>query len=145
MIRPSLFRCFREVGSWPVPLLLPSLCRPPSNERLRNQRPTLVLPPDVSTSVKEIWIGNMLLLETLLVNPPPLPKPFWHKYALGWVWGFYIYLFVGSFDDPEQGGEIFVSESLCNQEQEFYYDLLFLLLDFRQRILISCWIFDKGF
>ena len=31
-------------------------------ERLRNQRPILVVPPDVSTSVKEIWIGNVLLL-----------------------------------------------------------------------------------
>ena len=30
-----------------------------SVERLRDQRPTLVVPPDVSTSVKEIWIGNL--------------------------------------------------------------------------------------
>ena len=30
MIRPSTFWCFRLGGSWSVPLLLPSLCRPPS-------------------------------------------------------------------------------------------------------------------
>ena len=48
----------------------------------------------------------MLLLETLLVNFLPAPEPFWRKDALGWVWGLYIYLFVGSFDDPEQGGEL---------------------------------------
>ena len=35
-------------------------------ERLRNERPTLVVPPDVSKSVKEIWIGNVLLSETFL-------------------------------------------------------------------------------
>ena len=29
-----------------------------------------------------------------------------------------------SFDDTEQGGEIFVSESQCNLEQEFYYEIL---------------------
>ena len=57
-------------------------------ERLQNQRPTLVVPPDVSTSVKDIWIGNVLLLETLLVKFLLAPKPFWHKYALGWVLGF---------------------------------------------------------
>ena len=84
------------------------------SEILQNQRPTLVVPPNVSTSVKEIWIGNMLLLETLLVKFIPAPEPFWRKYALGWVWGFYIYLFVGSFDDTEQGGGIFVSEARCN-------------------------------
>ena len=62
-------------------------------ERLRNQRPTLVVPPDVSTSVKEIWIGNVLLLETFLVKFLPAPEPFRRKDALGWVWGFlYIYL-----------------------------------------------------
>ena len=74
-------------------------------KRLRNQRPTLVVPPDVSTSVKEIWIGNVLLLENSLVNF----LPFLRKDALGWVWEFFIYLFVGSFDNPEQGGELFVS------------------------------------
>ena len=51
------------------------------NERLRNQRPTLVVPPDVSTSVKEIWIGNVLLLETFLVKFLPAPEPFWRKDA----------------------------------------------------------------
>ena len=81
MIQPSPFRCFREVGSWQVPLLLPSLCRPPSNKMLQNQRPTLVVPPDVSTSVKDIWIGNVLLLETFLVKFLPAPKPFWRKDA----------------------------------------------------------------
>ena len=82
-----------EAGSRPVPLLLPSLCRPPNNERLRNQRPTLVVPPDVSTIVKEIWIGNVLLLETFLVKFLPAPKPFQCKDALGWDWRFlYIYL-----------------------------------------------------
>ena len=45
-------------------------------ERLRNQRPTLVVPPDVSTSVKEIWIGNVLLLETFLLQFLPAPEPF---------------------------------------------------------------------
>ena len=87
----------------------------------------------------------MLLLENFLVNFLPTPEPFRRKDALGWVWRFFIYLFVGSFNDPEQGGELFVSESQCNQEQEFYYELLLLLLDFRQRLLIPCWIFDKGF
>ena len=80
-------------------------------KKLRNQRPTLVLTPDVSTSVKEIWIGNVLLLETFLVKFLPAPEPFRLKDALGWVWGFFIYLFLGSFDNPEQGGGIFVSES----------------------------------
>ena len=57
---------------------------------------------------------------------------------------FYIYLFVGSFDDPERGG-YFTSEAQYNREQEFYYEILLLLLDFQQRFLIFCWIFDKGF
>ena len=39
------------------------------------------------------------------------------------------------------GRGAFVSEAWCNREQEFYYELL---LDFQQRILISCWIFGKG-
>ena len=65
----------------PVPLLLPYLCRPPSNERLKNQRPTLVVTTDVSTIVKEIWIGNVLLLETFLVKFLPAPEPFWRKHA----------------------------------------------------------------
>ena len=61
-------------------------------ERLRNQRPTLVVSPDVSTSVKDIWIGNVLLLETFLVKFLPAPEPFWRKDSLGWVWGgLYIY------------------------------------------------------
>ena len=114
-------------------------------KKLRNQRPTLVLTPDVSTSVKEIWIGNVLLLETFLVKFLPAPEPFRLKDALGWVWGFFIYLFLGSFDDPEQGGGGFVSESRCNREQEFYYEILLRMLDFQQRLLISCWIFNKGF
>ena len=84
------------------------------HERLRNQRPTLVVPPDVSTSVKEIWIGNVLLLETFLLKLLPAPEPFRRKDALGWVWGFLIYLSVGSFNDPEQGGGLFVSKSRCN-------------------------------
>ena len=50
------------------------------------------------------------------------------------VFIFFIYLFVVSFDDPELGGELFVSEDRCNREQEFYYELLMLLLDFRQRL-----------
>ena len=82
-----------------------------SPERLRNQRPTLVVPTAVSTSFKEIWIGNVFLLENFLLKFLPAPKPFRRKDALGWVWGFLIYLFVGSFDDPEQGGELFVSEA----------------------------------
>ena len=77
------------------------------HERLRNQRPTIVVPPDVSTSAKEIWIGNVLLLEKFLVKLLPAPEPFQRKYALAWVWGFSIYLFVGSFDNFEQGRELF--------------------------------------
>ena len=84
------------------------------SERLRNQRPTLVVIPDVSTSVKQIWIGNVLLLENFLVKFLRAPELFWRKYALEWVWGLYLYIFVGSFDDPEQEGGIFVSESRCN-------------------------------
>ena len=61
-------------------------------ERLQNQRPSLVVPTNVSTSVKDIWIGNVLLLETLMVKFLPAPEPFQRKYALGLVWGFYIYL-----------------------------------------------------
>ena len=57
-------------------------------ERLRNERPTLVVPPDVSTSVKKIWRGNVLLLETFLVKFLLAPEPFLRKDALGWVWGF---------------------------------------------------------
>ena len=76
------------------------------DERLQNQRPTLVVPPDVSTSVKEICIGNVLFLETLLVKFSHAPKPFRRKDELGWVWGFFIYLFVGSFKYPERGGEL---------------------------------------
>ena len=80
----------------------------------------------------------MLLLETFLAMFLPAPETFRRKDALGWVWGFLIYLFVGYFDDPEQGGGIFVLEYRCNREQEFYYELLLLLLDFRQSLLISC-------
>ena len=53
----------------------------PRNERLQNQRPALVVPPNVSTSVKEIWIGNVLLLETFLVKFLPAPEPFRRKDA----------------------------------------------------------------
>ena len=104
------------------------------HERLQNQRPTLVVPPNVSTKVKKTWIGNVLLLETLLVNFLPAPESFRRKDSLGWVWGFFIYLFEGSFDDPERGGE-----------------LLFWKLDAidsRNFIMISCyscWISVKVF
>ena len=57
-----------------------------SSKMLQTHRPTLVVPTGVSTSVKEIWICNLLLLEALLVKFIPAPKPFWRKYALGWVW-----------------------------------------------------------
>ena len=50
---------------------------------LQNQRPTLAVLPDVSTSVEEIWIGNVLLLEKILVKFLPAPKPFRRKDALG--------------------------------------------------------------
>ena len=50
-----------------------------TSERLRNQRPTLVVPPDVSTSVKEIWIGNVLLLENFLVKFLSAPEHSGHK------------------------------------------------------------------
>ena len=53
-----------------------------TDERLRNQRPTLVVPPDVSTSVKEIWIGNVLLLETFLLKFLPAPKGFGRREKL---------------------------------------------------------------
>ena len=79
---------------------------PACAERLQNQRPTFAVPPDLSTIVKEIWIGNVLLLETLLLNFLPATKPFWRKNVLGWVRFIYIYLFLGSFDDTERGGEI---------------------------------------
>ena len=80
-IRPSPFRCFREAGSRTVPVLLKSLCRSPSNYRLQNHRPTLVVPPNVSTSVEVILICSLLLLETLLVKFLPAPEPFRRKYA----------------------------------------------------------------
>ena len=66
------------------------------------------MPPDVSTIVKDICIGNVLLLETLLVNFLPAPEPFRRKDALGRFWRFFMYLFVGSFDDPERGRGAFV-------------------------------------
>ena len=50
-------------------------------ERLQNQRPTLIVPPNVYTSFKEIWIGNVLLLENLLVKFLHAPEPFRHKDA----------------------------------------------------------------
>ena len=49
----------------------------------------------------------MLLLEKFLLKFLPVPEPFCCKDNLLWVWEFFIYLFVGSFDDPEQGGKIF--------------------------------------
>ena len=61
--------------------LLPSLCRPPIKKEFRNQRRTLVVPPNVSTSVKDIWIGYVLLLENFLVKFLPAPEPFWRKDA----------------------------------------------------------------
>ena len=57
----------------------------------------------------------------------------------------FINLFAWSFNNPEQGGGILVLKSRCNWEQEFYYELLLLLLDFPQRILKPCWIFTKAF
>ena len=57
------------------------LAFPVLHERLRNQRPTLVVSPDVSTSVKNIWIGNVLLLETFILKFLPAPEPFWRKDA----------------------------------------------------------------
>ena len=63
-------------------------------QRLRNQRPALFVPPNVSKIIKEIWIRNVLFLETLLVKVVPTPKPFWRKDYLGWVWGLYIYIFL---------------------------------------------------
>ena len=63
-----------------------------------------MVPPDVSTSAELIWISNVLLLETLLVKFLPAPEPFQRKDPLGWFWGFYKYLFVGSFNNTEQGG-----------------------------------------
>ena len=101
---------------------------------LQNQRPILVVPPDVSTSVKEIWIGNVLILETLLVEFLPATKPFLRIYALGWVWGFFIYLFLGPFDDPEWGGELSFRKIDAIKSRNF--------------IMSSCcyfWIFVKGF
>ena len=65
----------------------------PRYKRLQNHRPTLVVPPDVTTSIKEISIGNVLFLESLLVKFLPTPKTLRRKYALEWVWEFsYTYL-----------------------------------------------------
>ena len=89
-----VLRCFPESSSDLT------LVAKTTAERHRNQRPTLVVPPDISTSVKEIWIGNVLILETYIVKFLPVPKPFKRKDALRWVWGFLIDLFVGYFDDP---------------------------------------------
>ena len=121
-----------------------NLLRPPWYKRLRNQRPTLVVPPYVSTSVIVIWIGNVLLLETLLVKFLPAPDPFWNKYALGRVWGLYIYLFVGSFDDPERSGELsfrklnaIESRNLIWAHSRFPAKAFNLLLYFRERFLNS--------
>ena len=103
-------------------------------KRLRNQRPTLVVPPDLSTSVKEIWIGNVLLLETLLVKFLPAPEPFLRKDDLGWVWGFlYIYLYDPSTILNREGGLSFWN--LVSIESR----------NFIMRSCFSCWISDKGF
>ena len=53
----------------------------------------------------------MLLLDTVLVKFLPAPEHFRRKYAFGWCLGMFLYIFVGSFDDPERGGELFVSEA----------------------------------
>ena len=45
-------------------------------KRLQNQRPKVVVPTDISTSVKEILLGNVLLLETLIVNLLPASETF---------------------------------------------------------------------
>ena len=66
--------CIRYLPPW-------MLEDPRGGKRLRNQRSTLVVPPDVSISVKEIWIGNVLLLETFLLKFLPAPEPFWRKDA----------------------------------------------------------------
>ena len=104
------------------------------NETLRNHRHTLVVPSNVSTSVKEIWIGNVLLLESLLVKFLPAPEPFWSKDYLGWVWRFFIYLFVVSFDDPEQGGGVSFSKLDAIERRNFI-----------MRSCCSCWMSGKGF
>ena len=100
-------------------------------ESLRNLRPTLIVPPNVSTSVKEILIGYVLLLETLLVKFLPAPEPFRRKDALGWVWGFFIYLFVGSSNDPERGGELLFRKLDEIESSNFF--------------ISSFWISGKGF
>ena len=106
----------------------------PQTKRLQNQRPTLVVPPNVSTSVKEIWIGNVLLLETFLVKFLYTLEPFRRKDALGWVWGLVIYLFVGSFDNPERGGELSFRNLDAIERR-----------DFIMSSCCSCWISGKCF
>ena len=85
---PSLIQLRRDCGTTP-PTFWGSFR---ACERLRNQRPTHVVTSNVSTSVKDIWIGNVLLLETFLLKFLPAPEPFQRKDALGWVRVFYIYI-----------------------------------------------------
>ena len=116
------------------------------NERLLNQRPTLVVPPDVSTSVKEIWIGNVLLLESFLLKFLPAPEPFRRKDALGWVWGFFYISICRILQRSWTGRGDFRFEISMQlragilswapaSHAEFLEKAFKLLLDFRQRLL----------
>ena len=97
------------MSSW---VLIPQSLGHRFDKRLRNQRPTLVVPPDVSTSVKEIWIGNVLLLETFLLKFLPAPRTLTAQRCFRVDLGIFIYLSVESFNNPEQGGGAFRFEIL---------------------------------
>ena len=55
---------------------------------------------------------------------------------------FYIYLFVGYFDDPERGGELSFQDLNTIESRNFIMSSWWISW---QRLLISCWIFGKGF
>ena len=84
----------------------------------------------------------MLLLETLLVKFLPAPEPFRRKDALGWVWEFYIYLFVGSFDNPEGEGELSFQKLNAINIRNFITSSCLISW---QRLLISFRVFGKDF
>ena len=103
-------------------------------KRLQNQRPTLVAPHDVSTSVKQIWIGNVLLLETFLVRFSPRPNPFGAKMLqVGFEFFKYIYL-----QD---------TSTILNREGSFSFRSLDAIesRNFNMSSCFSCWISGKVF
>ena len=77
---------------------------------------------------------DVFVLETLIVNFLPAPKPFRRKDALGLVWGFFIYLFVGPFDNPERGGGLSFRNLAAIDSRNFIMSSC-----------CSCWISGKNF